>query len=554
MATDAMVSALVLLGAGIAGVGLARAARLTPLIGFFISGAIVGPHGLGWVGESGSVHFLAEIGVAFFLFEVGLYLPLKKIAQSWRSFFLLGPVQVVSCSIGLALLTRLLGLGWTASVLVGVTLSLSSTAVVLRVLQDHGELSTPVGQGITSILVFQDLVAVGLLALIAALGQPDTGAKEILFTFGKMTVGLVAVVGIGRWLLNPFLGWVVRLEAGEIVTGAALFAVLSLAWFGSHAGLSIALGAFLAGVCLAESRYAYLVQSEISTFRILLLSLFFLSVGLELDPRYIVTNLPKLLAISIGVMVAKAVLSTISQLLSGAELSPSFRSGALLSQGSEFAFIVAAAGLAGGLLTDATVQLLATVVPITLALTPLAGWASCVLSRKLARGSVDPAAQDPGPREVVIVQFDEFAWKLAAILTRASIPYRGHDNDWSRILLARSRGYEVHFSDMARPRTLSRASVGLVRAVVLLADDHIVAERLVSGLTILEVKLPILAATKDMTLFEQLQEKGLTAVFVKNEESTEILAARLLEELHVAAKVIEGAIPCPEATQAARAA
>jgi Kef-type K+ transport system membrane component KefB len=550
----AIIPVLVLLGAGIVGVGLAKAARLSPLIGFFISGAIVGPHALGWIEENATVQSLAEAGVAFFLFEVGLHLPLKRFATAWKELFILGPLQVLFCTAGLTLVARLLGLGWPTAALVAVILSLSSTAVVLRLLLEHNEMTTPVGQRVASILVFQDLVAVILLALIAAFVEGEAGPGAILATLGKMTAGLIVVIALGRWLLQPFLGWVVRLEAVEVVTGAALFAVLSLAWLGSHANLSIPLGAFLAGVCLAESRYGYVVQAEIAPFRMLLLSLFFLTVGLGLDPVFVVSHLPMLLSIAIGMMLVKFSLTALSQRLAGVPLSSSVRSSALLAQGSEFAFIVASAGLSVGLLSNQIVEVLTTAVTLTLALTPLAGMFGCIYSRKLARGQAETetTARDDG--EVIIVEFDEFAWELASILTRAQIRYRGHDRDWSRILLARSRGFEVHFSDPDRPRTLSRAASGLVRGLVILIDDHAVSARLLGGLRAINAGFPIVAATRDLAHFEQLQAHELTAVFIKNPQAPRLLAAALMEALHVAKPMIDSATVDPASEQAARAA
>lgn len=551
---DAILPVLALLGAGILGVGLARAARLSPLIGFFVSGAFIGPHAFGLVQENATVHLLAEAGVAFFLFEVGLHLPLKRFITAWKELFVLGPLQVVFCTAGLLLVARLMGLDWPTAVLVGGILSLSSTAVVLRLLQEHNELTTPVGQRIASILVFQDIVAVVLLAAIAAIGRRGAGAGGILTTLGFLIIGLIAVVGLGRWLLQPFLGWVVRLDAGEVVTGAALFAVLSLAWLGSHAGLSIPLGAFLAGVCLAESRYGYLVQAEIAPFRMLLLSLFFLTVGLGLDPVFLATHLPTLLAMTIGLLLAKSVLTAISQWVVGVPISPAVRAGAVLSQGSEFAFIVVAAALGAGLLADRSAEMVTTSVTLSLALTPLAGWAGCILSRKLARQGPDAEEPRHDDSEVLIVEFDEVAWELAAILNRAEIRYRGHDRDWPRILLARSRGFDVHFSDPDRPRTLSRAAAGMAKAVVILVEAPELIDRLVNGLRAVNETLPILAATRSLTLFERLNDYALTAVFIKNEETARLLAKVLLERLSIPRERIDQVLSRPVDAPAARAA
>jgi monovalent cation:H+ antiporter-2, CPA2 family len=554
MDSQAILPVLVLLGAGIVGVGIARLTRLSPLIGFFISGAIVGPHALGLVEENTTVHVLAEAGVAFFLFEVGLHLPLKRFITGWKELFVLGPLQILLCTIGLTLLAHLLGIAWPAAALIGIILSLSSTAVVLRILQEHNETTTPVGRQITSILVFQDLVAVILLALVAAFVEGEAGPGAILATLGKMAAGLVVVIALGRWLLQPFLGWIVRLDAGEVVTGAALFAVLSLAWLGSQANLSIPLGAFLAGVCLAESRYGYLVQAEIAPFRMLLLSLFFLTVGLALDPAYVATHLPMLLSIAVGVMIVKLIVTLISQRLAGVALSPAVRSSALLSQGSEFAYIVAGASLSAGLLDSKVVTVLTTAVTLTLVLTPLAARLSCIYSRKLAHGEPETEpAEFPGG-EVIIVEFDEIAWELASILARAQIRYRGHDRDWSRILLARSRGFEVHFSDPDRPRTLSRAASGLVRGLVMLVEDERISDRILDGLHSMNASFPIVAATRDLALFERLNHRSLTAVFIKNEQAPRSLAGALLGALDIAKEQIDQALSSSSDAQPARAA
>ena len=405
-----------------------------------------------------------------------------------------------------------------------------------------------------SILVFQDIVAVAMLAAIAAFGRREAGAAAILSTLAFLIVGLIAVIGVGRWLLQPFLSWVVKLDANEVVTGAALFAVLFLAWLGSLAGLSIPLGAFLAGVCLAESRFGYLVQAEIAPFRMLLLSLFFLTVGLGLDLVFIATNLPTLLAMTVGLMLAKSVLTTISQYLVGIPLSPALRSGAVLSQGSEFAFVIVVAALGAGLLTANTVALVTTSVTLSLAFTPLAGWAGCILSRECAGRGRDAEEPNTGDGEVVIVEFNEVAWKLAAILERAQVRYRGHDRDWSRILLARSRGFDVHFSDPDRPRTLSRAAAGMVRAVVILMEAPEIVDRLVKGLHGVNRELPILAATQNLSLFERLNEYALTAVFIKNDETPNVLARALLEQLSFSRETIDLALNVSAETETARAA
>jgi len=198
--------------------------------------------------------------------------------------------------------------------------------------------------------------------------------------------------------------------------------------------------------------------------------------------------------------------------------------------------------------------LVTTSVTLSLALTPLAGWAGCILSRKCAGQGLDAEEPKTGDGEVVIVEFDEVAWKLAAILERAQVRYRGHDRDWPRILLARSRGFDVHFSDPDRPRTLSRAAAGMVRAVVILMEAPEIIDRLVTGLHKVNSELPILAATQDLSLFERLNEYAIAAVFIKNDETPKLLAKALLEQLSFSRVTIDQVLSDPAEAEAARAA
>ncbi len=437
---------------------------------------------------------------------------------------------------------------WQGAVVIGVALGLSSTAVVAKLLRARGEENTPTGHTAISILVSQDVVAVLALAAIPALGGNTEGSLAALFT--TLALGLVAVTLLGRLLLHPFFRIIQRLKDNEVFTAAALFSVLAIAWVGHLAHLSLPLGAFLAGVCLAESKFSYLVQSELAPFRWLFLSLFFISVGLSVDLAILVSELDLILLLTLVMMLMKWAATSAAARLTRLDTSPSIRVGAILSQASEFSFVMVQAALAAGLLDARTGNLLTVVIGLSLVLTPAVASAGCILSRSCGRlGSTDLDTHETSgdtTQEVIIAGFDEEAWVVASKLQEAGIPYRGHDRDWDKISSARSRGFNVHYSDITRPRTVSRAVTGQVRAVVNLIQDPEVAKRLLSALVEQAPEVPVFSATNDLKLFETLEGVMGGATFTKNDEGMEALTSSLFRALKAplpATVTVRGSLP-----------
>jgi CPA2 family monovalent cation:H+ antiporter-2 len=373
---DPLLSVLVLLAGGLASIALSTKTGLNFLLALIAFGVLLGPFGLDWASHAGAVELLAELGVAFLLFDIGLHLSAKSLWAARRYLFAFAPLQIGLCSVllwtGLRLAPGLSDVGlWLAA-----ALSLSSTAVVLQLFRDSGEEQTPIGRAALAALLAQDLFVILLLVLIPAIGSDSGLMSAALPALGRLGVALVLCIGGGRLILAPLLGSVARLDRPEAFTAAALFVVLSTAWLTLSFGLSIALGAFLAGVALAEGRYAPAVQAELAPFRGLLLSLFFLTVGMSIELPAVFANVIPVLSLTIGILVTKTLGTLFAARLVGKGWGSALRLGLSLSQGSEFALVVFAVAGQHALLSPVQRAPLAAAIVLSIGVTPLQSYSS----------------------------------------------------------------------------------------------------------------------------------------------------------------------------------
>jgi Kef-type K+ transport system membrane component KefB len=460
---------IVLLAAGVIGLIGARFARISPIIAFFILGALVGPQGLALIdNHAGALHFLAEIGVCFLLFDVGLHLSLTELRKSWRGFVYSGLAQSLIVTTVLAAAAHLFGLSWQSSIALGAIFSLSSTALVLKLLSDVHEENAPVGKRATEVLVFQDIVAIVLLVVFSGESSQSFSVATIAIPICKVLLAALFVIVIGKLALKPLFRLLIAVKNDEIFTASALLIVLLSSWATESLGLSLALGAFLGGLALSESSYAYLVRGEVAPFRSLLLSLFFLSVGLNLDVKSMWLNSWDLAAGLCVFVVLKIGANFVALRLAGIDKGIASLLAALLAQSSEFAFVLIAAAAATGFIDTTMAAYCAALAGLSLAVTPLVASVGCLVSRSICYVKPETDAHSDEPRELIIVRIDEFGRKLATLLDSESIPYRAHDYDHERLAYAESRGYKVFYSDLNRPRTLGRVSLGKALGVVCL--------------------------------------------------------------------------------------
>lgn len=541
--SNPLFATVVLLSAGVIGLAVARFAHTSPIVGFFMLGALIGPQMLGLIdNHSSTIHFLGELGVSFLLFDIGLHLSLKELGSNWKGFFFSGTLQFLIATTFLTCIAKWLGLSWESATVIGAILSLSSTALVLKILSDEDEDSSPVGKRATEVLVFQDIIAILLVVLLSGDLSHGISLTAFITPLFKMILAAMCVVYIGRLVLRPLFRLLIALKSDEVITAFALLLVFLSSWATQSVGLSLALGAFLGGLALSESSYSHLVRAEISPFRSLLLSLFFLSVGINLDLATMLSNawiLVELLLLFISVKIVAHILAfRISRMEGGVATLLSF----LLAQGSEFAFVLLGLALSAGLINTEVFNLSVCLVGISLAATPLVASIGCLSSRSVCRVHKEEEALEDDSREVIIVRIDEYGRRLANLLDSERIPYRAHDFDLERLAYAKSRGFNVYYSDINRPRTLGRVSMGKALAVVSLLEDDQPLIPLIEGLKKIDASVPVLAATDSPGRMELLSGYGIEQVFIKNENSIIALFEALIRALGYEQERIEEAI------------
>jgi CPA2 family monovalent cation:H+ antiporter-2 len=456
-----------LLAAGVFGGLLARGVGLSPILGYLAAGVGVGPHLLDVAPGGPALDFLGELGVAFLLFDVGLHFSLKDLWRSQRRLLLLAPLQMLAAT---ALLGGAALLGDAAllpALALGATLALSSTAVAIQGLRERGDAEQPLGRAATSILIFQDLAAVLLISLVGAAGAPAAGG---LGPLAGAAAALVGVALLGR-AVRPLFAAVTRPGSEETFTAAALLVVIGTGWLTQQAGLSLPLGAFLAGMVLSESEYCYMVKTELRPFRGLLLGLFFLTVGVHLELPLVLASGATVLWLTGLLLLAKVATTALAALACG--LCPGFalRLGVTLAQGSEFALVVLPLAAAVALVEAETAALLSASVVLSMALSPLLPLAATRLCDAIERRSAEretqaaPAAASAG--RVVLDGTGPLARLLASALADHGVDYVALEPDPRRLARARSEGFRAALGSVRSPALVETAAAGRPRLLVL---------------------------------------------------------------------------------------
>lgn len=470
--------AVVLMVAAVVAVPLFRRLGLGSVLGYFAAGMLVGPSVLGLFTDPQAILHFSELGVVMFLFVIGLELRPQKLWAMRGQIFGLGLVQVAATIAALTLAGVLLfGLSIPVAFIAGAGFVLSSTAVIMSVLQDRGELSSPEGQKSVAILLFEDLMIVPLLAvvsLLSPLAREQSGWTETVLALG----GLLALLAVSRWVLNPFFSLLAQARTREVMTAGALLVVLGAALLMEAVGLSMAMGAFLAGVMLSSSSYRHQIESDVEPFRGLLMGLFFLAVGMSLDLSIVVASWQLLLAMLCAFMVVKGMVVYAAARLFGAGNRQALHRMSMFLQGGEFAFVLYAAAVAGGVIDGRENALFATVVILSMAMTPLLMIAADRLLRvEVSHEGVD-AARDLKSR-MLIIGFGRFGQISSQILLARGVTLSVIDKDPERIRDAARYGFKVFFGDGVRLDTLRHSGAGEAGAIMVCIDDQKAAMQIV---------------------------------------------------------------------------
>ncbi len=471
--------AVALMGAAVVAVPLFRRLGLGSVLGYFAAGVVVGPSALGLFADADSILHFSELGVVMFLFVIGLELRPPKLWAMRGQIFGLGLVQVAAATAVLTLAgIAVLDLPATVAFVAGAGFVLSSTAVIMSVLQDRGEISSAEGQKSVAILLFEDLMIVPLLALVAFMSplvQGDGEGAQIPLAFGA----LLLLLGVSRWGLNPFFALLARARTREVLTAGALLVVLGAALLMDAAGLSMAMGAFIAGVMLSSSSYRHQIESDIEPFRGLLMGLFFLAVGMSLDLSVVMAEWPFLLTMLLAFMIAKGTAVYVVARLFGGDNHQALHRTSMFLQGGEFAFVLYTAAASGGVIDARENALFATVVILSMALTPLLMMtADRLLRRTVSMDGIDVAHNLRG--QMLLIGFGRFGQIASQALLSRGVKLAVIDRDPDRIRDAARYGFKVFFGDGVRLDTLRQSGAGEADAIMICIDDPKAAMQIVA--------------------------------------------------------------------------
>jgi glutathione-regulated potassium-efflux system protein KefB len=512
--------AVVYLGASVVLVPLFIRFRLGAVLGYLAAGIIIGPSLLGLVKDPDQVFRFAEFGIVLLLFVIGLELQPSRLWALRRDIFGLGAAQVVLCGLALTGLIMLMtSLSWQAALVVGLPLGLSSTALVMQLLNERKIAGTAFGERSFSMLLFQDLAIVPLLTIVAALSRvPDPDALPGWQMAAMTVAALGGLVLAGRYLLPPLFRIIGTLGAREAFVAAALLSVLGSALLMASLGLSMALGAFVAGVMLAESPYRHALEADIEPFRGLLLGLFFVAIGMTLDLTVVRDQWLLVIGLVIGVMAVKTAVVFALARGSGTGTIRAFQMGLLLSQGGEFGFVLFAEAAGGLLITAPAAQLFGAVVTVSMALTPLVFLLASRLQPRATAAGADPDGPDMAPRgdgrdgRAVIVGSGRFGQVVAQMLRARGIEVTAVDLDAELIDISQRFGVKVYFGDGRRLDILRAAGIEAAGVLVFAIDGAWNPEATLGPIRQQWPGLPILARAYDRTHWLALRRLGIETV------------------------------------------
>lgn len=458
---DGLQLTLVFLLAAVIAVPLFKRFGLGAVLGYLAAGVVLGPFGVKVIDNAAPVLAASEIGVVMMLFVIGLELSPGRLRVMRRSIFGYGGLQVALSALALGGLAALLGLGWKTALVVGMALALSSTAVSLQLLSERKNLGSEHGRLAFAILLFQDLAAIPLIAMIPLLGQAQSTGGPPWQAALKAVLAIAVVWLGGRYLLRQLFRLAARIGVPEMLTASALLAVLGAAWVMSLAGLSMGLGAFLAGVLLADSEFRHEIESQIEPFKGLLLGVFFMAVGMSVDLARIAAEPWVVLAGACGLLLVKsAILFAIGLRPARLHWREALQLGAVLALGGEFAFVVFTEAARAGLLDAALQNRLVAIVGLTMALTPL----TLIVLARVLRDLPTPTAEardfdrmPEGRPKVILAGFGRFGQIVARMLVARKIPFVALETDVTQIDFVRRFGNVVYYGDAARPDLLRAA-------------------------------------------------------------------------------------------------
>jgi glutathione-regulated potassium-efflux system ancillary protein KefC len=511
-----LTNALVYLAAAVVAVPLSKRLGMGTVLGYLAAGILIGPYGLKLIANVEDALHFAEFGVVLLLFLIGLELEPERLWALRRPIFGWGGAQVILVAAALSGAALLAGIGWKLALIGGLGLSLSSTAIALASLEERNLMPTPAGQAGFAILLFQDIAAIPMIAIVPLLGIPEEAGSSGNFWLATLKVGgvLAGIIVGGRYLVRPLLQVIARTDTREIFTAFALLLVIAIGLLMQWIGMSMALGAFMAGVLLADSEYRHALETDLEPFKGLLLGLFFIAVGMSVDfsvflahPWLILGLVTAFLAIKVAVLYG---LSRIFGIARGQHLQFAL----LLSQGGEFAFVVFGAAATARVFTEDTASMLVVVVALSMVVTPLVLMAYDKLAarREGAGGKPEADAIEPNEDHVIVAGFGRFGQIVGRFLNANGVRLTVLDHDPDQIEVLRRFGFKVFYGDATRADLLRAAGAARARAIVVAIDDIDDSLDLVETVRREWPDLQIFARARNVTHWYQLMDRGVTMI------------------------------------------
>ena len=534
---------LVLLISSVLAVAVFRALRLPAMLAYFLVGMALGPHTFGLLPDTEATKEFAEFGIVFLMFSIGLEFSLPQLYAMRKKVLGLGGAQVFITLVIVMGIAKLAGLGWPAAFVIGSALAMSSTAIVSKILAERVDLNSRHGRLSIGVLLFQDIAVVPILVLIPALGVVGANLTDVLgFALLKAAAMLLFLFTVGKWLINPWFNIVAGQRSRELFVMNVLMVTLLLAFATKSAGLSYALGAFIAGMLISETKFRYQVESDISPFRDILLGLFFISVGMLLNLEQIFNQLGLVLLILVAFIIFKAAIVTLVIRLMQYETGVAIRTGLILAQAGEFSFVILALGVEQQLISGPALQLILAASLLSMVIAPFLIQYNGRIARRVVKsysrnsGQVVQDIDEVGRHlhnHVIICGYGRSGQYLGRFLQEEQIPFVALDIDPSRVLEAASAGENVMFGDAARRVVLEAAGGARAKALVISYADNRAAMKILHIVQENYPQLPVIVRTVDDSNMEALREAGATEVVPEILEGSLMLASHALMLLGV---------------------
>ncbi|WP_151743234.1 monovalent cation:proton antiporter-2 (CPA2) family protein [Acinetobacter calcoaceticus] len=481
-----LVAPVVLLAAAVIAVPIFKRIGLGSVLGYLIAGLIIGPFGFAFFQDSTAILHIAELGIVMYLFLIGLEMQPSHLWSLRREIFGLGTLQIIICALALTGVGLLFGFTWQVAFIGAAGFVLTSTAIVMQLLGDRGDLTQPRGQKIVAILLFEDLLIVPLLAIVAFMA-PNHVVESTSVRLENIGIGLIAIAGLiaaGYWLLNPLFRLLAAAKAREVMTAAALLVVLGAALLMQVSGLSMAMGAFLAGVLLSESTFRHQIEADIEPFRGILLGLFFLGVGMSLDLSVVAQNWQLIVSGVIALMLAKALMIYIVARITKSPHTEALDRALLMAQGGEFAFVLFSAALSAQVIDGTVKSNLTAIVVLSMVLTPIVG----IIFKRFTQFKANVSLENVNIAEglsgsVLMIGFGRFGQVTSQLLLARGVDVTIIDNNTDMIRNAEKFGFKIYYGDGCRLDILHASGAATAQAIVVCVDSKETTNRIVELVT-----------------------------------------------------------------------